>query len=133
MIDSYQVEVERGKKWVKAPEMDIRFGQLFSTPMDLKKAFPLDCTDNGFDFVIVNKNISPNETVQGWMLFGFPIAGKLRLHVKEASGIESATEFITANGSGETNLNMLIQRPTLKVLPGGPKDISNIRPILSEN
>jgi hypothetical protein len=108
MIDSYRVEMERGRGWEVATEMDLRNGGLFFALTDLKHAAVVDCRDNSFNFVIENRNIGPNETVHGWMLFESPTFGNLRLRVKDTSGNESVTAFEQASGASATNINTQI-------------------------
>jgi hypothetical protein len=73
-----------------------------------------------FDSAIENKNIAPNETVRGWVIFHYWYDGKRRLVVKDTTGLVAA-ELISSGFEKES-----------KVAEANPWPLKPVQPILSE-
>jgi hypothetical protein len=73
-----------------------------------------------FDSAIENKNIAPNETVRGWVIFHYWYDGKRRLVVKDATGVVAA-EPVSSGFEKES-----------RVAEANPLPLTPVQPILSE-
>ena len=131
MIEKYVVESQGSDGvWRPTPVLDLRLGELYLAS-NLHHANKSKIGQSSFNSAIDNRNIMPLETIQGWMLLGYPkgdFTERLRIRVAEADQSEY-TKAITLP-DGQTTPGFSAQTASVEIEPE-EKDLSTFRKVIS--
>ena len=132
MIAAYAVETElpngEWKRMEAVTPNSVTHGQVFFGE-DLKRVREMKYWT--FNSAIENKNIAPNETVRGWLIFQYWYTGKRRFELKDTTGLVSTEPFSSGfendgNVAGATPWPLWPVQPLLSELSSDFQDISDL-------